>query len=169
MQRTATISCDGAYRYILGRQWSAPVVDYLSPALDLWIMLNPSTANADIDDPTIRRCVGFSKRWGADGLRVVNLFALRATNPTSLRGHADPVGPENDRYLHLMAGYADAHGGRKIAAWGADPSVGERAAKVMTVLGGGVWALGTTKAGRPRHPLYVKGDAELVPYGERAA
>ena len=99
---------DGHYRYMLGRQWGAP------PFL-LWMMLNPSTADATEDDPTIRRCSGFAKHWGFGGLVVVNLFAFRATNPADLRAAEQPIGPENDRHLVNAARSCP----RVVAAWGA--------------------------------------------------
>lgn len=79
MERAAEFSGCGRYRYSLRRRWA----DGGPPAC--WIMLNPSTADAEKDAPTIRRCIGFSKAWGHNALVVVNLFALRSTDPTALR------------------------------------------------------------------------------------
>lgn len=95
---TAGISECGTYRYWLCREWS-PGLDSL-----VWLMLNPSTADATQDDPTIRRCMGFARRWGYGGITVVNLYAYRATNPRDLLTAADPVGPENDRYCPTPEG-----------------------------------------------------------------
>ena len=155
----ATISADQTYRYELGRSWS-------DGPLDVWIMLNPSTATADVDDPTIRRCIGFSRGWGAGALAVVNLFALRSTDPKALLRHPDPIGPVNDEYIAEAASLADVEGGRVIAAWGAHVMAAERGRQVRRVAGG-LLALGMTKAGAPRHPLYVRGDAELSPWTPR--
>lgn len=160
VERTAKLSEDGAYRYVLGRWWTTP--PSRSPVVDLWVMLNPSTADADIDDPTIRRCMGFSRSWGADGIRVVNLFALRATDPKALLSHPDPVGPENNWNLEGAARAAQDSGGRIIAAWGAHSMAERRARDVRRLLGRDVRCLGVTKSGAPRHPLYVKGDAAPV-------
>src|SRR4028119_2392792 len=82
------------YRYALWRTWDAarPPVAF--------VLLNPSTADARRDDPTIRRCANFARTWGFGGLEVVNLFAFRATHPTDLKCAADPVGPQNDVHLH---------------------------------------------------------------------
>lgn len=112
--RGATLSDDDRYRYDLWRRW-AP-----GPLMG-WIMLNPSTGDADQDDHTIRKCMGFARRAGSSGIRIVNLFAYRATKPSelmaaSLRG-IDIVGPANDRFLAAMAD--DPFGIRPVvAAWG---------------------------------------------------
>lgn len=154
----AVLSDDGVYRYELGRRWA-------DGPCDLWIMLNPSTADATLDDPTIRRCIGFSKGWGAGSLIVVNLFALRATDPAALLRHPDPVGPDNDERIADLAASAE----RVVAAWGAHKLAAPRARELARGIADGDWttlsvkALGTTKAGAPRHPLYVRGDTELVP------
>lgn len=149
----ATISECGLYRYRLTREWGAG-------ATAVFIMLNPSTADASQDDPTIRRCVGFAKREGCGRLEVVNLFAFRATAPKDMRAAADPIGPEND--AHILAAVTAADGPR-IAAWGAHG--GQRGKEVGRRLRGmGLKCLGLTAALAPRHPLYVRGDAPLVAY-----
>lgn len=158
-QRSADLSADGMYRYSLTRRWSPVPV----PQFDLWIMLNPSTADAEQDDPTIRRCIAFSRSWGADGLRVVNLFALRSTDPALLSRHPDPVGPDNDATLRSMAHVTRQLGGRVVCAWGAHPMAAERARTVRRLIGAAV-CLGTTKAGAPRHPLYVRADTTPTPW-----
>jgi hypothetical protein len=156
----AVFSEDRAYRYQLSRTWgdeSRPVV---------WIMLNPSTADAMADDPTVRRCAGFAKAWGFASLRVVNLFALRSTDPRGL-ACADPVGPANDGFI-LLAAQA---GALVIAAWGTHGHLRGRGAQVTRMLGEAdisLDCLGVTKDGHPRHPLYVRADAELVPYSAQA-
>ena len=162
MTRTAKLSDCGTYRYSLGRRWNEPMPERL-PVIDLWIMLNPSKADDEIDDNTIRRCIAFSRDWGADGLRVVNLFALRATDPDELTRHPDPIGPQNDATLRLTAQASHELGGRVICAWGAHPMAAYRARMVRPLLGDAV-CLGTTKAGAPRHPLYVRADTALVPW-----
>lgn len=160
VRKDAVLSEDGVYRYALLRSWD----DNLPR--DVWIMLNPSTADAYVDDRTIGRCMSFSRSWGAGGIRVVNLFALRATNPAELAKHPDPVGPSNDQILHFSTvdrSWDPSGPGRVIAAWGAHPMARERAKQVD--LGRLTLCLGVTKDGHPRHPLYVKGDTALVPYG----
>lgn len=156
----AGFSEDGTFRYSLWRRWG-------SGEACLWIGLNPSTADADNDDPTIRRCVGFSERWGYGAMVMVNLFAFRATRPVHLREAADPVGPSNDDHILAMA----ASAGRIVAAWGTNGALGGRDREVLKLLAGlPIWQLGETKDGLPKHPLYVRGDASpqrLYAEGER--
>jgi hypothetical protein len=162
-QRGAQLSPDRVYRYLLWRATgTGPTV--------LFVGLNPSTADEQADDPAIRRCVGFAVREGYGMLEMANLYALRATDPRALRWHRDPVGPDNDAHLLARATAAAA----VILAWGA---VGRehaaRVARVMELLrsverqvGRPLLCLGTTKAGAPRHPLYLRADCPLVPYAE---
>ena len=146
----AIISDCGTYRYRLDRDWAT----LTGAGTVLWIMLNPSTADATKDDPTIRRCINFTKAWGYAGLIVGNLFALRATDPRAIGKHGDSVGPENDRYLKEMAKLP--YVGRIVAAWGAHaPSY--RAAMVCDMLRphSDIHCLGINMDGSPRHPLYL--------------
>ncbi|TMG72243.1 MAG: DUF1643 domain-containing protein [Chloroflexi bacterium] len=145
----ASFSRDRRYRYRLWRRWDAarPVVAF--------VMLNPSTADAARDDPTIRRCIGFARSWGYGRLEVVNLFAYRATDPRSLRHVPDPVGPANLR--HLAAATARAR--LVIAAWGADPSANDAPARKRVLSRPELRCLGLTRSGAPRHPLYVPATA----------
>lgn len=170
MIRGAEPAQDGTtYRWLLWRAWNPD-----RPPV-LWIMLNPSTASATRDDPTIRRCVGFAKAWGYGRVDVVNLYALRATKPAALWAHPDPVGEHNDRWTRL----ATARAGLVVAAWGAHGARDDRGAQVAAWLRllRPVYCLGTTRSGQPRHPLYVPGDtipqvyvppghASLAPTGE---
>lgn len=149
------------YRYTLGRRW-AP-----GGRLVLFVMLNPSTADTETDDPTIRRCIGFGRREGYAGLRVVNLFAWRATKPESLLGATDPVGnPETDRCVGAQARECDG----VVVAWGAwgarFPSRVEAVCAILTRHHEQLWCLGHTKSGQPRHPLFVAKDEPLVRWGE---
>ena len=150
--RSARISEDGRYRYALLRRWT------LGGGAVAFVMLNPSTADAELDDPTVRRCVGFAKAWGYGAVHVLNLFAYRATDPVVLTFADDPVGSENDVYLlrHAEAGVP------MVAGWGAHKMARTRAAEVTSRLGIRWLALGTTKDGSPRHPLYVKSDVQPV-------
>lgn len=93
MVKDAVISDCGQYRYLLSRDWESGLQRLV------FIGLNPSTADAEIDDPTIRRLIGFSKAWGYGGFDIVNLFALRSKDPKMLCDHDDPIGPLNDTYL----------------------------------------------------------------------
>lgn len=153
---SAVLSPCGQYRYSLTRTF------LMGGGRVLFVMLNPSTADAETDDPTIRRCIGFAHRWGFQELGVANLFAWRATDPRALRQALDPVGPENDQYLMMMSGCADA----VIAAWGARGSYRNRAAEVLDLLKGTVEHLGLTRQGYPKHPLYLRADAARVAFGE---
>lgn len=126
-------------------------------------MLNPSTADATHDDPTIRRCIAFAARENLGGVEVMNLFAFRATAPADLMAAADPVGPDNDRHLdELFVRHATV-----LAAWGAHGAFAGRAAAVVRLAadrGTTLACLGMTLKGEPLHPLYVKGDRALGPY-----
>jgi hypothetical protein len=129
-------------------------------------MLNPSTADAARDDPTIRRCIAFAAREGHGGVEILNLFAFRATAPADLKVAADPIGPDNDR--HLDALFARHH--RIVAAWGAHGGFGGRAETVLRMMerrGVSLACLGYTAGGHLRHPLYVRADRALLPFAAR--
>lgn len=160
----------GGYRYELHR-WR-PGLDEDDYWLDetttvMFIMLNPSTATADEDDPTIRRCMGFAWRWGFDHLVVTNLFAMRATSPKSLKAAEDPVGVGNDSIITGWANKVDM----VVAAWGTHGGYQVRDLKVLSLLkttvSDEIWALGLTSIGRPRHPLYLANDTEPIKIWER--
>lgn len=156
MQRSAIITPCGTYRYLLSRRWA----DGGSPLH--FIMLNPSTADGQEDDPTIRRCIGFGKRFGFNAIDVMNLFALRATDPKELAKHGDPVGPMNDGFLSGFLPFSTV-----VAAWGTKGVLRGRDREVVKALQErNLWldCLGKTKAGHPRHPLYLKKDVELIPF-----
>lgn len=143
------------YRYILIRD--------LHPSLHgkraLFIMLNPSTADEVKNDPTIRRCISFAEREGCHSLTVVNLFALRSTDPKVLKNHRDPIGPDNDGILDvLMHSHKNS---LRVAAWGANPIAKERGNALIEKYGP-LLCLGITKNGSPKHALYVKTDQPLV-------
>lgn len=149
MEKWAVISSCGLYRYRLGRIWNdeQPIM--------VWTLLNPSTADAEQDDPTLRKCMGFARHHHHGGVILVNLFAYRATNPKELLKVPDPVGPENDE--HIRWACAAPILATVIAGWGAEKIAQRRAAHVRTLM----WStrcpikcLGKTKAGAPRHPLY---------------
>jgi hypothetical protein len=152
----AIFSKDGLYRYALSRR----VLDAVEPPFHrrlLWVMLNPSKANAFKNDHTVIKCNGFAQAWGFGHNRIVNLYALVSTDPKALNGHPDPIGPENDYYIDLMARWAD----EIVCAWGASlPGSGgfahTRIAKVRSILSEvdkPVRCLGLTSSGQPRHPL----------------
>lgn len=161
--RYARISDDGFYRYTLGRRWSPPD----GPGSMVFVMLNPSAANAELDDPTIRRCIGFAKREGLGGIHVVNLYAWRSTNPDTMfalervDGH-DIIGPDNDETLRATFREAAREGRPVVAAWGTQGWGRADFVKMLANAAGVQFrSLGTTKDGSPRHPLYVRADAQL--------
>jgi hypothetical protein len=149
---SAVLSECGTYRYELRRTWST------GPAVG-WIMLNPSTADADTDDATIRKCVRYAKAWGYGGIVVRNLYALRSRDPKALKRHDDPVGPDN--YAHLGRAAKDA---LTVCAWGANADAADvqRAVGSLIVAGVRLHVLALTKDGQPGHPLFLPG--HLRPY-----
>lgn len=174
---SAVLSDCGRYRYALDRSgWLGGTGSVL------FVMLNPSTADAEHDDPTIRRCIRFAQDWGYARLSVANLYAYRATKPADLTplgpaaigeetsrgsvGHIARYGPiyrnHNDDWIRRLTMTAD----RVIVAWGANagpvPGRANEVADLIAVHGGCSYALGVTKDGHPRHPLYVRADAELI-------
>jgi len=147
----------GLYRYTLRRVW-AP-----AQPLTCFLMLNPSTADAMRNDPTVTRCIGFAHRWNAGGLLVGNIFGLRSTDPRALYDAADPIGPDNDRRLVELARAAN----RVVVAWGVHGVLrgrGAEVARMMASAGIQLVCLGRTKDGHPRHPLYLPAAAEPQPY-----
>lgn len=150
---SAVLSPCRTYRYRLTRCWQ-PHGKQLA-----FIMLNPSTADEMVDDPTIRRCIGFAHRLGFASLTVGNLFAYRATDPADLRRAENPIGPDNDRHLLAIADDAEM----VICAWGAHGAHMGRGQAVRSLLRAPLWCLSRTKAGEPTHPLYLPGDLEPVP------
>ncbi len=160
MKTSAVISACESYRYVLKREWDAalPVCGF--------IMLNPSTADANVDDPTIRRCIGFAKREGCGSLIVMNLFAFRATDPKILKTVDNVRGTKNQFYLGEISRLVN---GPLIAAWGAHPLAIDQGKFVANMIGSRLKCLGKTNDGHPRHPLYVKGDAELIDFMDKGA
>ena len=147
----ATFDSTGAYRYHLWREWDSA----LPPVT--FVMLNPSTADAGHDDPTIRRCVGFAQSWGYGRLEVVNLFAYRATSPRELFAADDPVGPENEAWLRSATNAREV-----VVAWG-DYGRASRGTLVW-IAAPAPRCLGLTALGQPRHPLYLPKDRTPQPW-----
>lgn len=159
IDKGATLSDCGAYRYLLLRCW-----DQDEPGLP-FVMLNPSTADAEADDPTIRRCMAFARREGFGGIFVANLYGFRATDPSRLALQRDPLGPDNLRTLDNLARNAAANRVPIVCAWGAFAGhVGIYTAGRLIRQGAHLRCLGKTKQGHPKHPLYVKADAPLVAF-----
>lgn len=150
------------YRYRLWRHWN-PVDGFV-----LWVALNPSTADAVDDDPTVTRMMGFAHAWGYGGLELINLFALRSTSPLVLYSHPNPIGPDNDIHILDQVGKAS----RIIAAWGNHGALRQRSAHVVRLVaatGRTLECLGVNeRTKQPRHPLYLRGDLQPVPYGVAA-
>lgn len=159
----ATLSDDGVYRYVLGRRWG----DGQGAGRVVWVLLNPSTADATRDDATVRKCVGFSKLWGYDELVIVNLFAFRSRHPAVLDKQADPVGPDNPGHLGRELEAADrvvcGWGGAKIAA-----PVGLALLDHLRELPDDerpqLGCIGLTLAGHPKHPLFPPYDSRYGPW-----
>lgn len=154
MERDAMISGDGLYRYLLTRDWDREL-----PKLG-FIMLNPSTADGREDDPTIRRCLGFARSWGFGSIAVGNLFALRATKPIELTKAEYPIGPVNETWIDAVVRESEL----VIAAWGSHPFAAVRAKHVGKRLADQLSCLGVTKAGHPKHPLYLRADTQPIPF-----
>jgi hypothetical protein len=143
-------SCD-KYRYLLGRIWD--------PALPIivWVMLNPSTADHAKPDPTIRKCIGFSTRWGGGGIVVANMFGYRSTDADMLLVQSDPVGPWNEQAIEYALGLTAAPGGMPVVAgWGKIRTRWDaRAWQVTNMLRGAAHCIGVNDNGTPRHPLMI--------------
>lgn len=144
------------WRYALWRSWSAG-------SRVAFIGVNPSTADEHQDDPTIRRCIGFAKHWGYDGLVMLNLFAYRTPYPSVMKVFQDPIGPDNDSAIERLASACSL----RIAAWGVNGTFlgrDETVKHMMTRIGKPLSCLGRTAAGHPRHPLYVPKTAVIEGY-----
>jgi hypothetical protein len=145
----------GKYRYLLWRTWSA-----YHPRI-VFVLLNPSTADEQKNDPTIRRCMGFARAWNFGSLEVVNLFAYRSTDYRELFKVSDPIGAENNRFLMQ----AVARCSTVVLGWGTRGTFLNRDRQVISLLAwrNDLYCIGITRDGQPRHPLYVKGDKNLEP------
>jgi hypothetical protein len=158
----AAFSEDGRYRTFLERRWDGK--PFGSPGFVAWIMMNPSTADERVDDPTVRRARDFTRRWGYGAMVVLNSFALRATRPAMLLEAEDPVGPGNDAAIREWSIRAE----RVIVAWGLPPKKLRERGRVLAALlreaGVRPMALKVTASGEPGHPLYIAGDTRPVPW-----
>jgi len=155
MEKSAIISSCEKYRYELVRSWA-------SNRPCCFIGLNPSTADASDDDPTIRRCIGFARDWGCGSLIMTNLYAYRATNPQDMfkarKLGTDIVGPRNDEFLESVMD----SGGLIVAAWGAHGNDSLKGKDLIQT--GLLHHLGLNKNGSPKHPLYLRKDTQPQPY-----
>ena len=164
--RDADLSLCKRYRYSLYRELD---IDEGDTETITWMMLNPSTADALEDDPTIRRCMGFSARWGFAHMYVINVFAYRATSPADMRAAIDPHGPENDHWIKKRTDPSEV--GTVVFAWGTHGShldIGPRMEKWVKELrkDKGCSILGRTKEGHPKHPLYLANHTMLLGAGK---
>lgn len=157
VENDAVISDCGNYRYLLRRVW-----DHSKPRA-LFVMLNPSTADARQDDATIRSCVRLVSGMGYGSIEVVNVFGWRATDPSELAKAPDPVGPQNDPILEAAITRCDV----VILAWGAHSMAARRGREIASSVRSwkpAVYCLGKTKAGAPKHPLYIKSGTPLTAF-----
>lgn len=149
--RSAVISDCGQYRYRLSRLWDTRV-----PRL-IFIGLNPSTADATSDDPTVRRLISFAREFGYGAFDLLNLFALRATDPRKLQEHSHPVGPENDDWLFGQVGDV-------VVCWGTPGVYLDRGRYVANRIKQQLYCFGINQNGTPKHPLYLPKDTVLRRY-----
>lgn len=157
LRSAAAFSPDMRYRYALSRRWGPG-------STVVFVMLNPSTADAFKVDPTVNRCLGFARAWGHEELVVLNLFALRSTDPKALYTAKHPVGGLNDSALALIPTEATV-----VCAWGVHGALNNRGAQVREMLTG--WGrelhhLGLTRDGEPKHPLYLRKTLEPATWPE---
>jgi hypothetical protein len=152
---TAEFSPCGRYRYALTRQWANTGLFDDGPLRTVnFIMLNPSTADDSVNDPTVSRCIRFAQDWGYGRLVVTKLFAFRATDSREMKAASDPVGPDNDESLLLWAGVSEL----VVCAWGLHGTHQARGSAVQRLLSEGAvvpHCLKLTKDGFPSHPLYL--------------
>ena len=166
----AIISDCEHYRYHLWRTLNCGKNDAL------FVMLNPSTADASEDDPTIRRCMGYAREWGCHSVHIVNLFAWRSTDPKNLPTVADPVGLLNKEHIVRVAQEVLGpryEGGKDIVvcAWGTHGTLMDQDRTVYGWLeeaGVTPKCLRLTKDGHPAHPLYLPKDLKPIPFEVRA-
>lgn len=151
MQGGAVIT--GDYRYLLWREWNSQ-----SKTVS-FIMLNPSRADARVNDPTITRCLKFARSWGYGRLEVVNLFAYRTPHPSLLKQAVEPIGRDNDRYILETVVKSD----RAILAWGNCGTWQQRDLSVLQLLNtcSHLYCFGMTQKGCPHHPLYLHRESKL--------
>ncbi len=168
----AILSEDRVYRYVLYRSLDGEAWDAEGERRTIcFIMLNPSTADENTNDPTIEKLMKFGRAWGFQRLAVVNLFAYRETDSKKLRSMAamrDLVGPENDFYILRAAG--ESH--MAVCAWGKEGDIqgrGNHVTKMLDFLRVGsarvlLWCFKKNQDGSPVHPLYQRDAAELIEF-----
>lgn len=163
LERWATLSEDGLYRWTLGRRWSQGPAEDVAGRRLLWCMLNPSIADAFLLDNTLRKCIKYAKREGCGGVELVNLFGLRSKDPRDLGKVTDPVGPENDQAI------ADAIDGAAmvVCGWGNHGRRWQRDEAVLAMLEAAAvptYCLLINANGTPGHPLYLDDEDPFLRY-----
>ncbi len=155
MKKTAAISADSLYRYALSRIWDE------EKGLVTFVALNPSTADADEDDPTIRRLVNFTKSWGYGGFHVVNLFAYRATNPKQLKKVDDPIGSENNNWIKQLVSKSRLN----VVCWGNGQGLkfDGRDKEILNLIKN-PHCISVTNQGNPGHPGRLPEGLKPKPY-----
>ena len=159
MKKDAMIDATQQYRYTLLREWdsNAPRVAF--------VMLNPSTADAEIDDNTINRCINFARSWEYGSIEIVNLFGYRSKNFDYIKGVSNPIGNENNEFIITVVNRASI----VVAAWGDNGTYLSRDLEVIALISEvkDVYCLGITSKGNPRHPLYLDSSTMLEVYEPR--
>ena len=157
-QQGATFSPNRKYRYTLWRR-RGPIPEIFDLGMAAFIGLNPSTAEEEINDPTVTRCINYAERWNCSGMIMLNLFAWRDTDPRGMKSVDEPIGALNDDAILSVCREA----GRVVCCWGNHGRYKSRAFHVLRRLVAEdipLWHLGRTKSGEPRHPLYLRADLE---------
>ncbi|HEA46393.1 MAG TPA: DUF1643 domain-containing protein [Candidatus Pacearchaeota archaeon] len=149
----AVFSEDRVHRYVLIREW-----DLNKPSL-MVVSLNPSTADEKKNDPTIRRCIGFAKKWGFGKLIMTNIFAFRATLPKDLFNSENPVGNKNDYWLKKLSKKAD----KVLLAYGNHGKFRNRHDEILKIIDN-PYCIKKSKTGMPMHPLYLKYTKDPIRY-----
>lgn len=160
MDRTAAMSPDLAYRYYLEWRWAE------GPPLLAW-MLNPSTADHTITDPTLDCLMKRAARWHLGAVRIINLFAFRATEPANMKLGVDPVGPLNDQVTVSLLAEQEQFGERTLCGWGKHGRFAGREAAALALAGAcraRLDVLALNIDGTPRHPLYIPLDTPRDPW-----
>lgn len=159
VRKGALLSPSRTYRYILSRSWCSSS----TPNQLIVIGLNPSKADARVDDPTVKKLIFITRRFGYNALMLLNLFAYRATDPKELLKVEDPIGPMNNEILEsYCSGIGDI-----VLAWGNGGTYMERGREVMNMLlptNKLLKCFGKTGQGHPCHPLYLPKETKIVPW-----
>jgi len=153
----AIFSEDRIFRYVLWRIW-----DLDKPMTNI-IGLNPSTADETTNDPTMRRCTSFSQEWGFGGFYMTNLFAFRTPYPNELIKAKDPIGIDNDKWIHEIHNRVN----QTVLAWGTKGNLLNRDKVVYNAVKESSYCVDYTKKGFPKHPLYIKSGTKLKKYSMR--